>query len=55
MNINFQIDIKDFGFRTNLKDYELIEVIGNLIDNGFETGVNNNAVFLKLKKVFTEA
>lgn len=50
MNINFQIDIKDFGFRTNLKDYELIEVIGNLIDNGFETGVNNNAVFLKLKK-----
>ena len=49
MNIKFFIDIKDLGFKTNLKDYELIEVIGNLIDNAFETGVIDNIVFLKLK------
>lgn len=49
MNIKFFIDIKDLGFKTNLKDYELIEVIGNLIDNAFETGVIDNIVFIELK------
>lgn len=48
MNIKFLVNIKDFGFKTNLKDYELIEVIGNLIDNGFETGVIDNIVYLEL-------
>lgn len=48
-NINFEINIKDYGFRTNLKDYELIEVLGNLIDNAFETGVENNCVRLVIK------
>lgn len=49
MDIKFLISIKDLGFKTNLKDYELIEVIGNLIDNAFETGVINNIIFLELK------
>lgn len=49
-NIDFQIEIKDHDFRTNLKDYELVEVIGNLIDNAFETGVENNRVFLSIKR-----
>lgn len=49
INTKLLISIKDFGFKTNLKDYELIEVIGNLIDNAFETGVINNTVFLELR------
>lgn len=49
-NIEFYINIEDYGFKTCLKDYELIEIIGNLIDNGFETGVENNIVILTLKK-----
>lgn len=44
--IDFQITIDNYGFRTNLRDYELIEVIGNLIDNAFETGIENNIVIL---------
>lgn len=49
-NIKFLIDIKDLGFKTNMKDYELIEVIGNLIDNAFETGIDYNNVYLELKE-----
>ena len=49
-NIEFQIVIEDYGFETNLRDYELIEVIGNLIDNAFETNVDENQVRLILKR-----
>lgn len=49
-NIDFQVIIEDYGFQTNLRDYELIEVIGNLIDNAFETNVDENQVRLILKK-----
>lgn len=48
--INFQINIKDYWFKTNLKDYELIEVVGNLIDNAFESGVENNLIILEIKE-----
>ncbi|WFA09984.1 GHKL domain-containing protein [Tissierella sp. Yu-01] len=48
--ISFQIDIKDYEFKTNVKDYELIEVLGNLIDNAFDTGVKNNCVILEIKE-----
>lgn len=48
--IDFQIDIKDYGFNINLKDYELIEVIGNLINNTFESGAKNNCVILEIKE-----
>ena len=46
----FQIIIEDYGFKPRLKDYELIEVIGNLIDNAIETLIPNNIVILILKK-----
>lgn len=49
-DIDFQIEIQDYELRTDLKDYELIEVIGNLIDNAFETEVKNNKVILSLEK-----
>ena len=50
MGINFEIEINDYGFSTRLLDYELVEVIGNLIDNAFETGVEDNVVKLVLSK-----
>ena len=49
-NIKFSIDLGNYKFGTALKDNELIEVIGNLIDNAFETGVEDNIVMLSLKK-----
>lgn len=49
-NIDFQIEIYDYDFKSNLKDYQLIEVIGNLIDNAFETDIDNNKVKLILKR-----
>lgn len=50
LNIQFHILIEDYGFKLNLKDYEIIEIIGNLINNAFETGIEHNVVILKLKK-----
>lgn len=50
LDINFEIIIEDYGFRVGLKDYELVEVIGNLANNAFETGIEDNFVVLELKK-----
>ncbi|WMM24858.1 GHKL domain-containing protein [Tissierella sp. MB52-C2] len=50
LGIQFEILIEDYGFKLNLKDYEIIETIGNLINNAFETDIENNVVILKLKK-----
>src|SRR5699024_6905745 len=50
LDIDFEIIIKNYGFKVELKDYELVEVIGNLINNAFETGVEKNHVVLELKK-----
>lgn len=50
MGINFKIEINDYGFSSRLLDYELVEVIGNLINNAFETGVEDNVVKLVLSK-----
>lgn len=50
LGIDFEIIIEDYGFRVGLKDYELVEVIGNLINNAFETGIKHNSVVLELKK-----
>ncbi len=50
IGVEFEIIIEDYGFRSQLKDYELIEVVGNLINNGFETEAVDNVVVLKLKK-----
>lgn len=48
--IDFEIEINDYDFSTNLLDYELVEVIGNLINNAFETEVDDNIVKLILSK-----
>ena len=50
LNVEFQIIIGDYGFNVKLRDYELIEVIGNLINNAFEAETENNIVILKLKR-----
>lgn len=49
-DIDFQIIIKNYEFELQLQDYELIEVIGNLINNAFETGVEDNSVIVKLSQ-----
>jgi signal transduction histidine kinase len=50
LGIEFQIIIEDYQFKLELHDHELIEVIGNLINNAFETGVEDNSVIVKLSK-----
>ena len=50
LGIFFNIEIKNYIFNVQMKDYELIEILGNLIDNAFETGIEYNVVILKLKK-----
>ena len=47
--IDFQVRIEDYGFQLELQDYELVEMIGNLINNAFESNINNNYVFLKFE------
>lgn len=49
-DIHFEIVINDYNFSTRLLDYELVEVIGNLINNAFETEVEDNTVKLILSK-----
>ncbi|MCQ4925362.1 ATP-binding protein [Tissierella carlieri] len=50
LGIQFKILVKDYEFKLGLKDYEIIEIIGNLINNAFETGIEKNEVILELKK-----
>jgi signal transduction histidine kinase len=50
LGIDFQIIIEDYQFKLELHDYELIEIIGSLINNAFETGVEDNSVIVKLSK-----
>ena len=50
LDIEFDIIIRDYEFNTGLKDYELVEVMGNLINNAFETEVEDNYVILTLLK-----
>lgn len=51
LEIKLEIIIEDYGFKLNLQDYELVEVIGSLVNNAFETGVDNNSVVIKLSQV----
>lgn len=50
LGVPFKIEIENYLFNVEMKDYELIEILGNLIDNALETGVEDNKVILKLKK-----
>ncbi len=49
-NIDFKFKIYDYGFTSGLQDYELIEVVGNLIDNAFEAAGDAGRVFLEIGK-----
>ncbi|NLY47201.1 MAG: GHKL domain-containing protein [Tissierella sp.] len=48
MGVDFTIIIDDYEFKTNLKDYELVEIVGNLINNAFESNTKDNKVILNL-------
>ncbi|MBU5438868.1 GHKL domain-containing protein [Tissierella sp. MSJ-40] len=50
LGIKFRIIIEDYQFKLDLMDYELIEIMGNLINNAFETKVEDNSVILILSK-----
>lgn len=42
--IEMDICIEDYQLTTDLKDYELLDILSILIDNAFETGVADNVV-----------
>ncbi len=48
MGVDFTIIIDDYEFKTNLKDYELVEIMGNLINNAFEANAEDSKVILNL-------
>ena len=50
LGIKLEIIIEDYQFNLELQDYELVEIIGNLVNNAFETGVDNNSVVLRLSQ-----
>ncbi len=50
LGIDFKIIIENYVFETKLKNFELIEIVGNLIDNAFEARKENNVVRLVLSK-----
>lgn len=51
-NIRFNIIIENPIIDTKLKSYELIEVLGNLIDNAFETEVRDNVVIVSFLRKY---
>jgi len=51
-NIRFNVIIENPIIETKLKSYELIEVLGNLIDNAFETEVKDNVVTISFLKKY---
>lgn len=51
-NIQFNIVIENPMIDTKLKSYELIQVLGNLIDNAFETEVKDNVVVVKFLRKY---
>ncbi|MBS4539056.1 GHKL domain-containing protein [Clostridium sp. D2Q-11] len=48
--IEFHIKITNYDIDTRLKDFELVEIIGNLVDNAFETEVQDNVVELIISR-----
>ncbi|OHW62378.1 sensor histidine kinase CitA [Andreesenia angusta] len=50
LGIEFEIIVEDYNFRTALKNYELIELTGNLVKNAFETGISDNHILFSLKE-----
>lgn len=48
--IRFNIKITNYDINTKLKDFEIVELIGNLINNAFETGIKDNIVELIISR-----
>lgn len=48
--ILFNVIVRNPSFKTGLKDFEIMEVLGILIDNAFETGVQDNRVIVLFEK-----
>ena len=44
------IEIKNYMMQSVLKNYELVEIIGTLIDNALETKVDKNIVYIKIDR-----
>ncbi|MGO1367842.1 sensor histidine kinase [Senegalia sp. (in: firmicutes)] len=51
-NIKFNVIIENPSIETKLKSYELIEVLGNLIDNAFETEIKDNVVIISFLRKY---
>ncbi|MPW24518.1 GHKL domain-containing protein [Alkalibaculum sp. M08DMB] len=49
--IEFEIRQKLYYIHGKMKEFELVEILGILLDNAFETNVDNNKVILEMKKV----
>lgn len=49
-NIKFEILIDDCSITTEMKDYELLDILSILVDNAFETGEPENHVLLHFYK-----
>lgn len=49
LGIRFNIEIENNYFSTYLKDYEFIELFGNIIDNAFEASKKDDKVLLKIR------
>lgn len=46
--IDFSVDILDYLFKTRFKDYEVVEMIGILLDNALEASKKGKQVILKI-------
>ncbi|SHJ34556.1 Histidine kinase-, DNA gyrase B-, and HSP90-like ATPase [Dethiosulfatibacter aminovorans DSM 17477] len=46
--IEFRVEIFDYLFKTRFKDYEMVEMIGILLDNALEASQKGNQVILKI-------
>lgn len=46
--IEFKVEIFDYLFKTRFKDYEMVEMIGILLDNALEASKEGNQVILKI-------
>lgn len=49
-SIKLEIAIEDYSMETSLKDYELLDILSILVDNAFETDIQNNHVILRFYK-----
>jgi len=47
-NTEFEIHLKTYAINSPIKEFELVEILGILIDNALETNVENNKVVLEI-------